>query len=59
LEKLSKGKGYVLVEDPTQVDNPDQTFKIFEREAFDEKIHTLADTSDILGSLFRRESPEL
>jgi len=54
-----KGKGYVPVEDLIQVDNPDQTFKVFEREAFDEKIHTLGDTSDILGSLSGRESPEL
>ncbi len=60
LEKLDgKGKGYVLVEDLTQVDNSDQTFKVFERKAFDEKIHTLSDTSDILGSLSGRESPEL
>ena len=54
-----KGKGYVLVEDPIQVDNPDQTFKVFEGEAFDEKIHSLGDTSDILGSLSGRESSEL
>ena len=54
-----KGKGYVLVKDPTQVNNPDQTFKVFEGEAFDEKIHSLGDTSDILGLLSGRESPEL
>ena len=59
LEKLSKGKRYVPVKDPTQVDNPDQMFKIFEGGAFDEKIHTLADTSDILGSLLGRGSLEL
>jgi len=34
-------------------------FKIFEGGAFDEKIHTLADTSDILGSLLGRGSLEL
>ena len=54
-----KGKGYVPVEDPTQVDNPDQTFKVFEGGAFDEEIHSLGNTSDILGSLSERESLEL
>jgi len=54
-----KGKGYVPVEDLTQVDNPDQTFKVFEGGAFDEEIHSLGDTSDILRSLSGRESPEL
>ncbi len=57
--RISKGKGYVQVDDPSKVDNPDQTFKVFEGEAFDEEIHTLRDTSDILGSLSGRESPEL
>src|SRR6266542_1405282 len=35
LGKLSKGKGYVPVEDPTQVDNLDQTFKVFRGRVFD------------------------
>ena len=47
------------MDDPSKVDNPDQTFKVFEGGAFDEEIHTLEDTSDILGSLSGRESPEL
>ncbi len=59
LEKLGKGKGYIPVEDPTQVDNSDQIFKIFEGGAFDEKIHIFADTSSILGLLSGRESLEL
>ncbi len=59
LEKLGKSKGYVPVENPTQVENLDQTFKVFEGGAFDEEIHSLRDTSDILGSLSGRESPEL
>ena len=59
LEKLGKGKGYIPVEDPIQVNNPNQTFKVFEGGAFDEKIHTLSDTSNILGSLSGRESLEL
>src|SRR6266540_2262721 len=57
--RISKGKGYAQVDDPNKVDNPDQTFKVFEGRAFDEEIHTLEDTSDILGSLSGRESPEL
>jgi len=52
LEKLEKGKEYISVKDPTYVDNPDQTFKVFEEDVFDKEIHTLADTSDILESLF-------
>src|SRR6266540_7158059 len=59
IRRLSKGKGYVQVDDPSKVDNSDQTFKVFEGGAFDEEIYTLEDTSDILGSLSRRESPEL
>src|SRR6266536_3745481 len=54
--RISKGKGYAQVDDPSKVDNPNQTFKVFEGEAFDEEIHTLEDTSDILGSLSGRES---
>src|SRR6266498_2730648 len=57
--RISKGKGYVQVDDLSKVNNPDQTFKVFEGGAFDEEIHTLRDTSDILGSLSGRESPEL
>src|SRR6266542_3651201 len=57
--RISKGKGYAQVDDPSKVDNPDQTFKVFEGGAFDEKIQTLEDTSDILGSLSGRESPKL
>src|SRR6266498_882931 len=57
--RISKGKGYAQVDDPSKVDNPDQTFKVFEGGAFDEEIHILEDTSDILGSLSGRESPEL
>ncbi len=57
--RISKGKGYAQVDDLSKVENPDQTFKVFEGEAFDEEIHTLGDTSDILGSLSGRESPEL
>ena len=59
LEKLSKGKGYVPVEDLSQVDNSDQTFKVFKGKAFDEEIYTLANTFDILGSLIDRNSLEL
>src|SRR6266498_4195318 len=59
IERISKGKGYAQVDDPSKVDNPDQTFKVFEGGAFDEEIHTLGDISDILGSLSGRESPEL
>ncbi len=54
-----KDKGYILIKNLTQVDNPDQIFKVFEGGAFDEEIHSLGDTSDILGSLLGRESPEL
>src|SRR6266540_2300158 len=57
--RISKGKGYAQVDDLSKVDNSDQTFKVFEGGAFDEEIHTLGDTSDILGSLSGRESPEL
>src|SRR6266498_2719214 len=57
--RLSKEKRYAQVNDPSKVDNPDQTFKVFEGGAFDEEIHILEDTSDILGSLSGRESPEL
>src|SRR6266508_3684266 len=59
IRRLSKGKGYAQVDDPSKVDNPDQTFKVFEGGAFDEEIHMLEDTSDILRSLSGRESPEL
>src|SRR6266542_363085 len=59
IRRISKGKGYAQVDDLSKVDNPDQTFKVFEGEAFDEEIHTLGDTSDILGSLSGRESSEL
>src|SRR6266540_6890046 len=57
--RISKGKGYAQVDDSSKVNNLDQTFKVFEKRAFDEEIHTLGDTSDILGSLSERESPEL
>src|SRR6266542_855481 len=57
--RLSKGKGYAQVDDPSKVENPDQTFKVFKGGAFDEKIHTLEDTSNILGLVSGRESPEL
>src|SRR6266542_4251527 len=57
--RISKGKGYAQVDDLSKVENPDQTFKVFEGEAFDKEIHTLGNTSDILGSLSGRESPEL
>jgi len=59
LKKLSKDKEYILVEDLIKVENPDQTFKVFERGAFDEEIYMLEGISDILGSLFKRESLEL
>src|SRR6266498_2436644 len=59
LGKLSKGKGYISVKDPTKVDDLNQTFKVFEGKAFNKEIHTLADTSDILGSLSGKESLEL
>ncbi len=39
--RLSKGKGYAQVDDPSKVDNPDQTFKVFKGGDFDEEIHTL------------------
>jgi len=48
-----------LIEDSAQVNNLDQTFKVFEGEAFDKKVHTLTDTSNILDSLFGRKSPKL
>src|SRR6266540_3538673 len=57
--RISKEKGYAQIDDPSKVDNPDQTFKVFEGGAFDEEIHTFEDTLDILGSLSGRESPEL
>ncbi len=57
--RLSKGKGYTQVNDPSKVDNLDQTFKVFKGGAFDEEIHTLEDISDILGLLLERKSPEL
>jgi len=56
LRKLSKGKGYIPVKDSIQVDNSDQTFKVFEEKDFDEEIHTLANTLDILGSLSERKA---
>ncbi len=59
LGKLGKGKGYILVENLTQVDNPNQTFKVFKERAFDKKIHTLLDTSNILGSSSGRENLKL
>src|SRR6266498_3722736 len=59
IRRISKGKGYAQVNDPDKVDNSDQTFKVFEGGAFDEEVHTFEDTSDILGSLSGRESPEL
>src|SRR6266536_5578156 len=59
IRRISKGKGYAQVNDPDKVDNSDQTFKVFEGGAFDKEIHMLGDTSDILGSLSGRESPEL
>src|SRR6266540_6673443 len=59
IRRISKGKGYAQVDDLSKVDNPDKTFKVFEGGAFDEEIQTLEDTSDILGSLSERESPEL
>ena len=59
IRRISKGKGYAQVDNPSKVDDPDQTFKVFKGGAFDEEIHTLEDTSDILGSLLERESPEL
>ncbi len=57
--RISKGKGYAQVDDPSKVDNPDKTFKVFEGRAFDEEIHMLEDTLDILRSSSGRESPEL
>ena len=59
IRRISKEKGYVQVDDLSKVNNLNQTFKVFEGEAFDKEIHTLKDTSDILGSLSGRESPEL
>ncbi len=59
IRRISKGKEYASVDDSSKVDNPDQTFKVFEGGAFDKEIHTLEDTSDILGLLSKRESPEL
>ena len=59
IRRLSKGKGYAQVDDSSKVDNPDQTFKVFEGGAFDEEIHMLEDTLDILGLLSGRESSEL
>jgi len=59
LEKLNKGKEYVLIDDSIQVNNPDQIFKVFEGGAFDKDIHILADTSDILELLLRKKSLKL
>src|SRR6266511_3679199 len=59
IRRISKGKAYTQVDDLSKVDNPDQTFKVFEGVAFNEEIHMLEDTSDILGSLSGREIPEL
>jgi len=59
LEKLNKSKEYIPVEDLTQVNNPDQTFKVFEEEVFDKKVYTLEDTSDILSSLSEKKSFKL
>jgi len=59
LEKLDKDKRYVSVVDSAEVKNPNQTFKVFEEETFDEEIHMLEGISNILGLLFRRENPEL
>src|SRR6266498_745843 len=59
IRRISKGKGYAQVDNSSKVDNPNQTFKVFEGRAFDKEIHTLEDTSDILGSLSGRESPKL
>src|SRR6266540_3749311 len=42
--RISKEKEYAQVDDPSKVDNPDQTFKVFEGGAFDEEIHTLENT---------------
>src|SRR6266540_4789037 len=41
IRRISKEKGYAQVNDPSKVENPDQTFKVFEGGAFDEKIHML------------------
>ncbi len=57
--RLSKGKGYIPVEDSSKVDKLDQTFKVFKGKAFDEEIYTLANILDILGSLASRKSLEL
>jgi len=59
LRKLEKSKGYILIKDSKKVKNLDQTFKVFKGGVFDEKIHTLADISDILRSLSERESLKL
>jgi len=59
LGKLSKSKRYIPVKDLTEVENLNQTFKVFEGRAFNEKIHILEDTLDILGSLSKRENSEL
>src|SRR6266540_6843351 len=59
IRRLSKEKEYAQVDDPSKVDDLDKTFKVFKGGAFDEEIHMLKDTSDILGSLSKRESPEL
>ncbi len=59
LGKLNKSKEYVSIEDLIQVGNSDQTFKVFKKGAFDKKVHTLEDISNILGLLSERESLEL
>ncbi len=59
LEKLDKGKEYVSIKNLIQVDNLDQTFKVFKKGVFDKNIYTLTDISDILELLLKRESLKL
>ena len=59
VKKLEKGKGYIPVEKSEKVKNPNQIFKVFKERVFNEKVHILTDTSNILESLSKRESLEL
>jgi len=59
LGKLGKRKGYVLIKNPEKVKNLNQIFKVFKEGTFNEELHILTDTLNILGSLSERERSKL